>query len=145
VISQNYIAQNFEAALVNYLKFREKNGYVVQQVILKNYQRYAKIIGLLNGKQHNIFIIFKREPYYTFGKKFAHEGESGAGESINSRYLRECLKEVNQIKEINVVYSIGHYYTIKPEIFALKGYKHELGFEKKEVYSVNLNYLERLV
>lgn len=92
-------------------------------------------------KDIRYYVMFKREPFYAFGKIFR---KPGAGESINKSCLELAIKY--NIDLILVAYKSGHVYAISPDFWKEYAYNNNTirTQETGEVtYSIALNELVR--
>jgi len=137
-----YHIDNISTARERFLKLiEEKEGYKVIQVYDKNNAHYSLIKGDLRGESHNIYLLFKRDFFNSFGAIFKDKGEYGLGDTINTEQLRECM--AYEVKKIFFIYEDFKIYFITPQLILDKGYKRINDFESKETYSFNIKHLTR--
>ena len=111
---------------------------------------------LLKGKDNLLYyIIYKREPFHSFGDIFGNN--EGYGESINVEFLDYCIdRKVHYICFIYQFYKDGQVYIIEPQKFkelgkirTTKQFVSEIVYgqerRKQEVtYSISMKELERI-
>ena len=106
-----------EAATRGILNKLAIQGYIINHVIPLNHSRY--MIAKTNKK--TILIMYKREPFYNFGREFQHEGYKGVGDSINVKDLKIAIK--SKVNEIYTVFPNGYVYSIAINDIPKKGIK----------------------
>jgi len=114
------------------------NGLKVKETVGFNQQRYH----ISKTEEGKIMIMFKRDFFNSFGKIFAHLGESGVGETINLEDLKLAVQ--HEVKNIYFIYKNAHIYKISIEDFMINSHKRKVDFEDKEVRSVSIKYLKRI-
>lgn len=73
---------------------------------LTNKGRYC----IVSGKP-NIAILLKTEPFFTFGRKFKEQGQSGVGDSINTEQIKEFIQ--HNVVTIYTKFRDGKLYSIE--------------------------------
>lgn len=125
--------QTFDAAYMRLTRKLVCNGYEIKNVIPINHRRYSIVVGQVSNKNHNIMILYKRDPFRSFGKMFLDK--SKVGDSINCEDLKIALR--SDVKDIYVVFSEGFVYRIELMNFLEKSIKWE-NSEGTEVRSLAL-------
>lgn len=97
---------NLEVAQSKVIKELVSIGFELKDIISLNNYRYS----IIRGKTKNILLMFKRDPFFTFGQQFKDLGKSGEGDTINSQELETAIKL--QVKDIISVFADGKVYTI---------------------------------
>ena len=112
-------------------------GFELIDIISINKNRYS----ILRGKNKNILLTFKRDPFFTFQEQFKAMGQKGYGDTINEEDLDISMRM--QVTDIISVFSNGIAYTIPFNEFMEKSIKWVIG-EGKEVRSISLNSYKKL-
>ncbi len=123
---------NLETAQRRVIKELVDYGFEFKDVISINRNRYS----IITGKNKNILFMFKRDPFFTFGRKFQDLGKTGKGDTINCQELDTATKL--QVTDIISVFADGKVYTISLREFMEKAIKWTNN-EGKEVLSIGLN------
>ena len=95
-----------EATKVAFDLIQRKTQDSVVRVIPTNHSRH-RILATSKGLKY--YVLFKREFFKSFGKIF---GLSGAGDSINARYL--CLALNLKVDGMLFIYQNGYVYFMSP-------------------------------
>ena len=121
------------------LDILKKKGYTWKHILPINLGRYHVVIG-----EPNIFILFKRDIFYSFGiiKELKEQGAEGVGETINLEHLKIAVGY--EIKKIYFVYERGAVYSIDFWDFMKKSIKWKTKAEGKDVRSISLKELTRV-
>lgn len=120
----------FQAGELKVRRFLANSGKIIRNVIYLNQNRYE--IMIIDGG--NIFMIYKNDPFYTFGNRFL--GHDELGDTINLDDLEIALE--HEVKEIYSAFSDGKVYFISMKDF-LNKMKRWKNREGKEVASISLN------
>lgn len=112
-------------------------GFQLKDIISINNGRYS----IITSPRKNILIMFKRDPFNTFGKMFKSLGKEGVGDTINTEDIDKAIKL--QVTDIISIFSDGIAYTIPLYEFIEKSIKWEVA-EGKEVRSISLNDYKQL-
>lgn len=128
--------QTFEAGYRGVLHALVQQGYVLEIVIPVNNCRYV----IAKGHPHNLLIMYKREPFYNFGKIFRNKGFKGVGDSINVSDLKYAIQ--SDVKEIYTIFPNGYVYKVNMQKF-LENSIDWINKEGKEVRSISIHVYER--
>lgn len=127
---------NIEPAYKRLLFQLERRGYLVNFVEPINQGRYLIIKGSLYENPHNILILYKREPFFSFGEILKEYGAVGTGESINLVDVKLALQ--NNVTEVFLIYPNASAYSINLCDF-LTSCIYWQNREGKEIRSIALN------
>lgn len=125
-----------EAAVRGILSKLAMSGIITKNVININHNRYC----IAETNVSKILIMHKKEPFYNFGKRFAHLGYKGVGDSLNVIDLKYALR--NEVKKIYTVFPNGVVYSIPIMDIIDKGEKWK-NKEGREVYSFSIHNYKR--
>jgi len=128
--------QTQEAATRGILNKLAVNGFIINQVIPLNHSRYM----MAKTDRKTILIMYKREPFYNFGRNFRHKGYKGVGDSVNKKDLQLAIQ--SKVNEIYTVFPNGYVYSISIQNILEKGEKWT-NKEGKEVYSFSIHEYRR--
>ncbi len=107
---------NEENAIKEVLQIlRDKLNYQWNNIHPLNKNRYCVVTG-----EPTVAILLKREPFYTFGKKFRDQGASGVGDTINTKHLKEFVQW--GVEMIYTLFPDGKLYSIPLQEFLLNSY-----------------------
>ncbi len=123
---------NSEVAFRNLLIQLKKKGLEIDQVLDINNGRYRIIKA---SDKNNLLILFKRCPYYEFGRRFVSPKSKDVGDTINSNDLKKASDM--GIKKIYSIFSSGDVYSIDFDEFVSKS-EVWVNNKGKRVRSINL-------
>ena len=127
----------FEVAERLILKNLINSGLTLRNVIPINNHRYS----IVQFKEKNILVTYKREVFYNFGLQFRDLGYKGVGDTINKYDIETALDF--GVSEIYSVFPNGTAYMINMRDFLNKA----LTWENKEgkiVMSVSIHELKKV-
>jgi len=130
------VLESTDAAYRGLLPLLQKDGFKLDKIMPINQSRYIIIIG----EPENSLVIFKKDFFHTFGRKFKDQGQSGVGETINCKELKKSI--LNNVSNIYIIYFNGFVYKISLNDFLKDSFKHK-NKEGKEVRSISIHKLKR--
>ena len=127
---------NIEAGYKRLIDKLIANGFRFKNVFETNHKRYK----ILLGKPYNILVMFKKEPFYNFGKMFRSQGCKGVGETVNVEDLKKAYRE--KVQYIYTMFPNGIAYRMRLLDFLKESVKWK-NKEGKEVRSISIHSFER--
>jgi len=125
-----------EVAKTKLIKKLVDQGFLLKQVFPINNYRYV----IIEFQERKIMLMYKREPFKTFGLRFRAYGKTGAGDSINKEDLQLALRY--GVTDLYFIYTSGVCYEISIMDFLMNCLKWN-NDEGKEIRSIGLNELKR--
>lgn len=134
-MEKEFKLESFERGKIHFINYLKRNGYNILNIIPRNHERYM----LLKTDKGNLFLMFKRDLFYSFGDIFL--GRSESGETINADDISYCIK--NEVKLIFVIYDNGNIYYQTPEFWLSQQHDRVTDNEGKKTYSISIKDLIR--
>jgi len=122
----------FSAGYRRLIKKLVDNGFEIKEVLPLNDRRYTIVFG----KEKNILVIYKRDPFFNFGLMFRKEGQSGVGDTINVLDLKIAIQ--SNVKEIYSIFPNGKAYKIDLLDFLRDSFRWK-NHEGKSVRSISIH------
>lgn len=125
-----------EAAYHQVIEHMQKNGHTIIATNETNFSRYR----IMTTNKGRYLVMFKKEFFRNFGREFARFGETGLGDSINIKGLKEAV--ISGAMNLIFIYPNGAIYTISISDFLLKSHRWT-NKENTEVRSISVHNLKR--